>query len=494
MCTIRVKLVNHSSLFLDVESGTANELSEYFSFYVPGYKFMPPYRNGVWDGKIRLFTNRSILPVGLYESLQYFCESRQYKIEIIDSEYGVPNAKDDIDIEALNKFIDKLEICSGGTPITPRTYQLEGVVEALRNKRQILLSPTGSGKSLIIYIIARWLLTKQDRKILIIVPTTSLVQQMFSDFKDYGLDSEKAMHRIYSGKEKDTNQPIVVSTWQSIYKLPKKWYEQFGVIFGDEVHGFKSKSLVMIMDKATETPYRFGTTGTLDGKLVHELTLQGLFGPVYKVTTTSKLQKLNTLAQLDINIISLMYDEETRKNSKGLSYQQEMDLVVTNKSRNIFVKNLVLDQTGNTLILFQFVEKHGKKLFEIVKDAAAEKRKVFFISGATDAVDREAIRHIVEKEKDAIIIASMGTFSTGINIKNLHNIIFASPSKSPIRVLQSIGRGLRKSDNEVATKLYDIVDDLHWKKHKNYLLHHSIERIKLYEKENFKYKIYSINI
>jgi superfamily II DNA or RNA helicase len=248
------------------------------------------------------------------------------------------------------------------------------------------------------------------------------------------------------------------------------------------------------MDKASEVPYRFGTTGTLDGKLVHELTLQGSFGPVYKVTTTRKLQQANTLAQLNISIISLLYPEEIRELSKKLTYQQELDYVVTHPGRNKFISNVALDQKGNTLLLFQFVEKHGKKLFELIENSAGKGRKVYFISGDTESTDREAIRKIVEKEKNAIICASFGVFSTGINIKNLHNIIFASPSKSPIRVLQSIGRGLRKSDNNQETQLLDMRDDLHWRKHKNYLLGHSDERIKLYEKENFKYKIYNINI
>ena len=494
MDVIKVKKINHAKLYLEVEGGTAQELSEYFSFFVPGYKWMPPFRNGIWDGKIRLFTNTRNLPVGLYDSLVYFCESRDYKLELIESEYGLPNDKDELDIDLLKDFIDKLQLTAGGNPIQCRDYQFNAICEALINKRNILLSPTGSGKSLIIYVIARYLLTKVKKKILIIVPTTSLVQQMYSDFEDYGLDSAKAIHRIYSGKEKKTNQPIVVSTWQSIYKLPKKWFDQFSVIFGDEVHGFKSKSLVMIMDKASEVPYRFGTTGTLDGKLVHELTLQGSFGPVYKVTTTQKLQEANTLAQLNINIISLLYPEEIRELSKKLTYQQELDYVVTHPGRNKFVSNLALDQKGNTLLLFQFVEKHGKKLFELIENGAGPGRKVYFISGATESTDREAIRKIVEKEKNAIICASFGVFSTGINIKNLHNIIFASPSKSPIRVLQSIGRGLRKADNNQETQLLDMCDDLHWRKHKNYLLGHAAERIKLYEKENFKYKIYNINI
>jgi len=492
--TIKVKKISHSQLFIDCDHGTAMELSDYFSFFVPGYRFMPAYKHGIWDGKIKLFSQGRNLPVGLFDSLKYFCKSRNYFIDIIPSEYGTPYDKDILDIENLAKFIDNLNLTVGGETIECRDYQFKAICEALIHRRRILLSPTGSGKSLIIYIIMRYLLTKQKKKVLIIVPTTSLVQQMYSDFEDYGLDSEKAIHRIYSGKEKDTNQPIVVSTWQSIYKLPKEWFSQFGVIFGDEVHLFKSKSLVTIMDKATEAGYRFGTTGTLDGKLVHELTLQGHFGPIYKVTTTQKLQKENTLAPLSISVLKLIYSEEVRQRAKGLTYQQELDYVITNEKRNNFIANLAVDQKGNTLLLFQFVEKHGKKLFELIENKVNKNRKVYFISGATDSNDRETIRKIVEKENDAIICASYGVFSTGINIKNLHNIVFASPSKSPIRVLQSIGRGLRISENGQETKLYDISDDLHWNKKQNYLLNHSDERIKIYDREQFKYRIYNINL
>ena len=144
--------------------------------------------------------------------------------------------------------------------------------------------------------------------------------------------------------------------------------------------------------------------------------------------------------------------------------------------------------------MFQYLEKHGKILRDMMKDKVKDDRKIFYVSGEVDASDREQIRGIVEKQKNAIIVASMGTFSTGINIKNLHNIIFASPSKSQIKVLQSIGRGLRKSDDGQSTKLFDIADDMHVKGHKNFTLRHSGERIKIYSKEQFPYKVFEINL
>ena len=322
---------------------------------------------------------------------------------------------------------------------------------------------------------------------------------MYSDFGDYSRKDtwshEETCHRIYSGREKfGVQQRVIISTWQSIYKLPASWFQGFGMVVGDEAHNFKAKSLTSILEKCTEAKYRIGTTGTLDGTQTHQLVLEGLFGPVYKVTTTKELMDNDDLAQLNIDILILKYKEEFCKQIVKEKYQQELDFIVRYEPRNNFISNLALDQKGNTLILFNYVDKHGKPLHSLLQTKMPDKRKLFYVSGETDVDTRESVREITEKEKDAIIVASLGTFSTGINIRNLHNIIFASPSKSQIRVLQSIGRGLRKSEDGTDTKIYDIADDLHWKNQKNYTLQHAAERIKIYSKERFNYKMYDINI
>ena len=486
---IRIGLINHSNLQVECERSIAYELIDYFSFFVPGYKYMPAYKNRVWDGKIKLFNQNGQLPTGLYQHLLYFCKQNNYETELMESKYGYPDETNTIEPQLLFDFIKGLNL-----PFEPRDYQFDAVMNGLIKKRAILLSPTGSGKSLIIYILARYFLEEFDtRKILVIVPTTSLVEQMHNDFKHYGYN-EKLMHRIYSGKDKKTDAPIIISTWQSIYKLPKDWFSQFGMIVGDECHGFKSKSLMSIMNKCTEAAYRFGTTGTLDGALTHELVLQGLFGKITNVTTTKSLQENDTLAQLEITRLILEHDSQVRKYWGKRKYQDEIDYIVTYEKRNKFISNLALSQEGNTLVLFQFVEKHGQPLFNMIRDKADENRKVFYVSGHVDTNDREQIRNITEKQKNAVIVASLGTFSTGINIRNLHNIIFASPSKSQIRVLQSIGRGLRKSDNGKATKLFDLVDDISHLTFKNFALIHGFERLKIYKKEKFNYKTFKVNI
>ena len=488
---IRVKKKNEVFLHIETEPSIEQELAEHFCFYVPGYKFMPAYRNRMWDGKIRLFDLRyKTLYGGLLEYIKEFAESRQYELKI-DKESNI--APD------INGLMSEIALSVHGDHITPRDYQLDALSCALQNKRSLLLSPTASGKSLIIYMAIRHHLMHKSGQILIIVPTTSLVEQLYSDFNDYSQFDQFSVqdncHRIYSGKERyNIDKRVVITTWQSIYKLGIEWFREYTMVIGDEAHNFKAKSLTSILEKCVNAEYRIGTTGTLDGTQTHQLVLEGLFGPVYKVTTTKKLIQQKSLAELEIFVLLLKYKDDICKMVAKSKYQEEVDFIVKYGPRNNFISNLAVDQKGNTLILFQFVEKHGKPLHDILKTKVDGKRKLFYVSGETDVNTREKIREITEKESNAIIVASMGTFSTGINIRNLHNIIFASPSKSQIRVLQSIGRGLRLSDDGINTKVFDIADDLHWKSKKNYTLTHAAERIKIYSKEKFDYKLHDINI
>jgi len=286
----------------------------------------------------------------------------------------------------------------------------------------------------------------------------------------------------------------LITTWQSVYKQPKAWFSQFDVIFGDEAHQFKANSLTTVMGKLTEVKHRIGTTGTLDNKKVHKLVLEGIFGPMHRVTTTKALMESERLATLNILCLLLKYDDITRQGRKNNQYQDEMDFLVANDKRNNFICNLAIKTKGNTLVLFQYVGKHGKVLVELIRGKVKEGRKVFFVYADTDTDQREEIRHITELESDAIIVASYGTFSTGINIPSLENIIFASPTKSKIRNLQSIGRGLRLKDGKTECNLYDIADDLSWKSWKNHTLHHFAERLKTYSEEKFNYKIVEVKI
>ena len=476
---------NESFIQFECDKGIAQELSDFFCFFVPGYQFVPAYKSRMWDGKIRLADLRNFtIYHGLVPYIEKFCQERDYKLSI-DTDI---NATENFSVVEAKQFIDTLNL-----PHEIRDYQFKAFIQAVRNKRMLLLSPTASGKSLIIYTIVRWLQEADFKKGLLIVPTTSLVEQMYSDFVSYGYDSEEYCHRQYSGKEKHTNKFLTITTWQSIYKNDKDYFEQFDFVLGDEAHQFKAKSLTTILSGCSNAKYRVGTTGTLDGTQTHRLVLEGLFGPVYKATTTSELIEKGQLASFKIKCLILKYHESLCKQARDWDYNEEKNFIVSHKARNDFIKNLTLSLEGNTLVLFQLVEKHGKELYESIK-AEAKNRHVFFVFGGTDVEVRESVRSITEKEKDAIIVASYGTFSTGVNIRNLHNIIFASPSKSRIRNLQSIGRGLRIGDNKTEAVLFDIVDDFRIGKFANYSLKHFIERVKIYDEEKFKYKFYNIEL
>jgi len=473
-------------LKIEAEADIRRELGEYFTFEVPGFRFMPQYRNRVWDGKIRLFSYATgQIYAGLYPYIVNWCKEND--VQIVDGAKIKDTEVEDSKIDALIKALK--------IPLEIRDYQREAFVHSIRKNRCLLVSPTASGKSLIIYLMLIFNLlrlkdTKQD-KILIIVPTTSLVEQLYKDFKDYGYNSDRNIHKIYSGHEKETNKRVIISTWQSIYNLPKKWFTQFGMVMGDEAHLFKAVSLTKIMTKLEKCKYRVGLTGTLDGTKTHKLVLEGLFGTVNKVISTSELQEKKQLADLKIMCLVLQYDDVSRKFINGKTYQEEMDFLVKNSRRNKYIRNLCLSLQGNTLCLFQYVEKHGETLRDLIIEKA-DGRKVFYVYGGVEADEREQVRFITEKSENDIIVASYGTFSTGINIRNLHNIIFASPSKSRIRNLQSIGRGLRLKDNNSAATLYDIADDLSYNEKENYTLAHFRERINIYNEEDFNYEIHNI--
>jgi len=480
------------------DRGIIKELSQFFTFSIPGAQYMPSYKNRRWDGKIKLFNmNTQELPVGLYEYLDKFCCDRGYEI----NGYDPRSKKEKVDKKHIKNFIDNyLKPVAGGEKISAHNHQIDAVKYVVDNDRCSLLSPTGSGKSLIIYSLVRYYLDMipKDKKILIIVPTKSLVTQMYSDFKEYSEDNEwdvkNNCHTVMAGKNKiDLDKRVTISTWQSIYKLNKNYFANYYVAFGDECHLFKSKSLIAIMSKLVNCPYRVGTTGTLDGTKIHKLVIEGLFGPVYKVTSTKDLIKKDILSDIEIDCILLKYPVDFRNKHKRITYQEEIDLLVSCEDRNKFISNLTSKLKGNTLVLFQYVSKHGKPLYKMIKDMVGD-RKCFFVYGDTHTKIREEVRKIVEKENDAIIVASYGTFSTGISIRRLHNIVFASPSKSRIRVLQSIGRQLRKSKYKEKAKLYDISDDICWKKYKNHTFRHYEERLKIYKSENFFHKTVVINI
>lgn len=477
---IFVTKVNDVYLQAQCEKSIRYELADYFAFYAPGYKFNPKFKNKLWDGKIRLCRiDNGLMYYGLHKELEKFAAERDYHI-VYDESFG----------QTSELTYDRQEL--GQAKYEPRDYQIDAVSFALKHKRCVLVSPTASGKSYIIYMIMKHL----KKRTLLIVPNIGLVNQMASDFIEYNPKAASWIHKIMAGESKDTKKPIVISTWQSIYQESPEWFDQFEVVIGDECHQYKATSLTSIMEKCHNIEWRIGTTGTVanDNSSVHALVLQGLFGDIKVVAKTKELMDEGYLSQFKVEAIVLKHKDVDGKLVRKMSYQEELNFFVNHEKRNKFIAKLALTQKNNTLVLFQLVEKHGVPLYELMcKMAKDYDKNIYFIHGKVDGAEREVIRKKVNDSENNIIVASYGTFSTGINVPNLHNAIFATSYKSRIKNLQSIGRSLRLSSGKEIATLYDIVDDCSVKSKRNYSMQHFMERVKIYQEEKFRFKIRNID-
>lgn len=467
---------------VDGEESIIRELYDYFTFKPENAQFMRRQaRYKGWDGTVHLLKlrTRSIYR-GLISRIIEWAEQHSYTYD-----NQIPEPFPFLPNEMLNEWLAGLTL-----PFTLRDYQLHALKECLRLQRGIIVSPTGSGKSYVIWLLSLALSVPHT---LIIVPTTSLVAQMASDFVSYGCDPN-AVQTIQGGLQKSPHAPYVISTWQSIYDLPESYFDQFGCVICDEVHLAKAKSLTGLMEKC-QAQYRFGFTGTINNTEAHRLILEGLFGEVTKVTTTSALVKAEQLAPLHVKMCVLKYPVATCKQVRHFNYQEEIDFLVGNPARNTFIAHLVSTLKGNTLVLFNLIDKHGKGLYEQICELCPE-RHVHFVTGIMDASDREAIRQSVEDDEDGehIIVASFGVFSTGVNLHRLHNLVFAAAGKSKIRTLQSIGRGLRTHASKTHITLFDVVDDLRVGQRRNYTWRHAELRSALYAEEKFPVTLHELDL
>jgi len=494
---ITIKKYNEVYIKIYAENYLLKELSDYFTFWVPNFQFSPAFKQKLWDGKIRLLDLRTnLIYYGVLPYIEKFVKDRNYELEYIDPR---PDVAEEFPLVLAKKFIEELNIHSAGEKINVRSDQIEAFISAMRDKRKLLLSPTASGKSLIIYMIVMQLLKYKNYRGLIIVPRISLVHQLKTDFADYAefidFNVDEHVHTISEGSEKHSEKPIIISTFQSIYKLDKNYFEKFDYIIGDEAHLFTAQALKYIAESCINAKYRIGLTGSLDGTKTHKLVLEGLFGSIKQVISTKELMDKKSLAELEIKCLILKHKEENCKLLKGCEYKDEIEYLISNEQRNRFIKNLTLSLDKNTMILYDRVEKHGKILYDLIKNSKNLKnREVYFVYSKTTAEQREFIRKRFEEKDDIIVIASYGTFSTGVNSKSLHYLIFASPSKSRIRNLQSIGRSLRISKTKSKAVLYDIADDLRIGHTMNHTLKHFVKRTKIYDSEKHVYKLYKIGL
>ena len=491
---IVVSKLNDVHIKIDCEEDIAKELSEYFIFDAPNARFSPTKRSRFWDGKIRLFNLKTrLLYCGLRHRLEKFAKDRNYELVYDQSGADLEEAVSELD---LSDFLLSLDLHTSGMPIDVRAHQEIPILESLRRRRKLIISPTASGKSLSIYVIARWYIQK-GLKGLLIVPTTNLVDQMYSDFEDYssknGWPVNVFCSRLYSGLSRTlTSEKLLITTWQSIVNQPKEFFDQFDFVIGDEAQGFQATSLTKIMESLDHCEYRFGFSGSLSGSLVHELVIVGHFGELMKAATTAELVEKGYLATPIIRCMVMRYNSDTCKTANKFNYQEEIEFIISHEKRNKYIARLACSLKGNTLILFRRIGAHGKVLLPLIEQYA--KGPVYYIDGGTDVEDRNKVRDIMEKNNGVIALASSGTFAVGVNIRNLHNGIVAHPTKSRILTLQSLGRGLRIGDNKDEINWYDFSDDLRSGSYRNITLDHFLERAKMYNEESLPFKVYRIEL
>lgn len=484
MSEIYIRKVDETYIRIDADQGIRYELRDHFTFFAPNYRHHPAFKNKVWDGTIKLYhltTNK--IYAGLYDEVVKFAKDRGYKVISTYTPSVAPITRAEAE-SIYGKF--------NGVH-TPHDHQIDSLYYALKHQRGIVLSPTSSGKSYFIYHLARTL--QQFGKIMIVVPTVNLVTQLYDDFKEYSENShwnvEDNCHKIHQGQEKDSHVDIFITTFQSMQKMPKSYFQKFKTIIGDEVHRFTAKSLKNIMENAVNAKFRIGCTGSLDDSETNELVLTGLFGPIHRVITTKQLMDEGKVADLTINCM-LMEHKPDRAVLK-MKYAEQMVWFCENQKRNDFIRKVVAGEEGNKLVLYQLVEKHGKPLYEDFKRHYPDK-EIYFISGKTPVDEREAIRKRLSETDDAILIASYGTYSTGMNVPSLRHVFSTWPGKSVVRILQSIGRALRLMNGKTEALFWDFSDLMMIKSSVNISYDHFEKRMQLYAQEQFKVKIYKVKI
>jgi len=504
---VEIVKINESHIKVYSDPATERDIQGFFTFLAPGHQFDKRFRARLWDGKISLYNIKTkLLPIGLYPRLVEFCEEQ--KIEIIFKEcdrFSGVNITNDIHLEEIQAYVNDLNLWSKNGPINPRDYQVSAIHKAIRDKRVTLTSPTSSGKSAILYCIIRWILEDDpDARVLLIVPNVTLVNQMFGDFKEYSTQNEwevdKHCQKLYSGQSKELSKRVLITTWQSFAKISKdringpKILSLYRGVLVDECHGARGVELQSILEKCTHAQYRIGTTGTLTANQndkLNILQIEGFLGPVHKVITTKELIDNKQVSNLHIKALVMKYVQDDCKLIKAADYQQEIKWLIDNNRRNAFIMKVALTTDGTTLILFKHRDTHAKKIYEALKKVS--KRPVYYVSGTVSADERERIRQVANKE-DCIIVGTYQTMSTGVNLPSIRHVIFACPSKSAITVLQSIGRGLRLHEGKTHMTLWDIIDDLRFKKSENYAYQHGIERLTIYRKEKFDISVKELPI
>lgn len=461
------------------EESIKKEIEEHFSYKVNEY--VPNKTRFIWLVRRNMmeplyFPHTGRFPVGLVPELVEFLNKNAYEFKI-KGDFGAANFSE---IEAL-EFIKTLNLPS---KFVVRDYQLKYFVKCVRNKRLICLSPTNSGKSLLIYLVFRYF----NQKTIISVPSNGLVLQLYGDFKEYGYDNDENIHLSVDGSPKNVDKLLTISTWQSLTNLPESYFENVKMVVGDEVHTNGADSLQKIMSKMPNASIRIGTTGSMPTDRLAVQKIKGAFGPIVKFVTTDDLIKQGFSSELVIKTIMLDHKLEM---DEPLDYEDEIAYLITSERRNNFLINLALSlqEKGNTFLMFRHREQ-GQILYKALKKKS--KVPVYYVDGTVPVKDREILRQTIEKTENSISVTS-DVFATGINISSISNIVFCRPTKSQTKILQSIGRGLRKSSKKKHLTVIDICDLL-CDQYVNVTQKHFDARLKIYKNEKFVVKPYKVNL
>lgn len=483
---IQIERLNGSYIRIHTaDRGIVEDLYDFFTYAEPDYQ---PSKWNKWDGTQRLYKKRDkTLPYGCLKMLLALCKDRDWSFEL-DKRF-----KEDINsinMKDLKEWAAGLELRSKGEPITPHDYQLDIVHDAIKFSRLTALAATSAGKSLAIYMLVRFyemLAADDGLKTLIVVPSINLVTQLYGDFEDYSTKNKWSTlsncHQICDGSPRFSNKPVFISTWQSLKDEDASYFEQFGRIIVDECHLASGESIKTIGMNCTKAFFRVGLTGSLKKEKVHPILVQSVFGPIKQFVTAKQLIASGRATPTKVKMVHLDYSVADRQRVFGMPYADEIEFLVAHRQRNEVIKNLAKGLPGNTLILFDRVEKHLDVLLEELRASGVTNKVFFNISGDVPNKTRDEIKRAIEAGNDIVLLASFGTVSTGVSIKKLHNLIFAHPFKSNIRLIQSVGRMLRLHESKDIANIFDLIDDLKFQDRSNFSMKHAFERYSIYTEE-----------
>lgn len=464
-------------------------------------KWDPRVKKGWWNGKISYFKSNRYLPSGLWSELVDMCKTYNFELNID----GIERKFDfDIDKDELESWVEEKW---ANSEMKPRDYQIDTAFNIIKYQSCLAELATSAGKTLITYMTIAYLLeTKKARKVLMIVPTVDLVVQGADDFYQYNGESCNLpidIQQIYAGSIIREKSNIVIGTYQSLVKKPKEYFDEFDTVIVDETHKAKSTSIKTILEKCENATRKFGLSGTIPkpGSL-DRLTIMAYTGPIITSIRADYLMSRGFITPCEVYVLEMDYArKEVKDGFKDLFQRTEEDrkrllnleqqYAIQSDIRLNFITDMILKNQKNALVLFYRIE-YGNRLYDMLRQKT--NRKVFYIDGGTDKDLREYQKEMLEEGEGKIMIASYGTFSTGINVKNIHTIYLTESFKSEVIIRQSIGRGLRLHKNKKKLIIIDFVDDFRSGRFKNYLYKHSEARQAIYQEQNFPFSVRSLDL